>query len=102
MLRISCVFLPTLILPCVATVNSAVPAADFQSTIRLFDYDTKQPLDTHDRSRKSKRESKGFQMSAREIQDQKAIAREMFVQQAAHANADVSASPLRGATICST
>ena len=41
-------------------------------------------------------------MSAREIQDQKAIAREMFVQQAAHANADVSTSPLRGATICST
>jgi two-component system LytT family response regulator len=41
-------------------------------------------------------------MSAREIQDQKAIAREMFVQQATHANADVSASPLRGATICST
>jgi DNA-binding LytR/AlgR family response regulator len=41
-------------------------------------------------------------MSAREIQDQKAIACEMFVQQAAHANADVSASPLRGATICST
>jgi two-component system LytT family response regulator len=41
-------------------------------------------------------------MSAREIQDEKAIAREMFVQQAAHANADVSASPLRGATICST
>jgi DNA-binding LytR/AlgR family response regulator len=41
-------------------------------------------------------------MSAREIQDQKAIAREMFVQQAAHANADVPASPLRGATICST
>jgi DNA-binding LytR/AlgR family response regulator len=41
-------------------------------------------------------------MSAREIQDQKAIAREMFVQQAAHANADVSASPLRGATVCST
>ena len=38
-------------------------------------------------------------MSAREIQDQKAIAREMFVQQTAHANADVSASPLRGATI---
>jgi hypothetical protein len=31
-------------------------------------------------------------MSAREIQDQKSIAREMFVQQAAHANADVSAS----------
>ncbi|MGB7029722.1 MAG: hypothetical protein WBD72_20740, partial [Candidatus Acidiferrum sp.] len=40
-------------------------------------------------------------MSVREIQDQKAIAREMFVQQAAHANADISASPLRGATICS-
>jgi DNA-binding LytR/AlgR family response regulator len=40
-------------------------------------------------------------MSAREIQDQKAIAREMFVQQPAHANADVSASPLRGDTICS-
>jgi DNA-binding LytR/AlgR family response regulator len=39
-------------------------------------------------------------MSGREIQDQKAIAREMPVQQAA--NADVSASPLRGATICST
>ena len=41
-------------------------------------------------------------MSAGEIQDQKTIAREMFVQQVAHANADVSASPLRGATICST
>ena len=41
-------------------------------------------------------------MSAREIQGQKAIAREMFVHQTAHANADVSASPLRGATICST
>ena len=41
-------------------------------------------------------------MSAREIQDQKTIAREMVVQQAAYANADVSASPLRGATICST
>ena len=40
-------------------------------------------------------------MSAREIQDQKATAREMLVQQAAHASADVSASPLRGATICS-
>jgi DNA-binding LytR/AlgR family response regulator len=40
-------------------------------------------------------------MSVREIQDQKAIAREMFVQQAAHGNADVSASPPRGATICS-
>jgi DNA-binding LytR/AlgR family response regulator len=41
-------------------------------------------------------------MSTREIQDQKAIAREMFVQQVAHANADVLADPLRGATICST
>ncbi len=40
-------------------------------------------------------------MSAREIQDQKAIAREMFVQQTAHANANVSASPLPGAMICS-
>ena len=40
-------------------------------------------------------------MSAREIQNQKAVAREMFVQPVAHANADVSASPLRGATICS-
>jgi len=40
-------------------------------------------------------------MSVREIQDQKATAREMLVQQAAHASADVSASPLRGATICS-
>jgi DNA-binding LytR/AlgR family response regulator len=39
-------------------------------------------------------------MSAREIQDQKTIAREMFVQQVAHAHADVSASPVRGATIC--
>jgi two-component system LytT family response regulator len=41
-------------------------------------------------------------MSVGEIQDQKAIGREMFVEQADHANADVSASPLRGATICST
>jgi len=41
-------------------------------------------------------------VSAREIQDQKPIARELFVQQAAHANADVSDSPLLGATICST
>ena len=40
-------------------------------------------------------------MSAREIQDQKAIAREMFVQQAAHANADVSVSPVRRNTTCS-
>jgi len=41
-------------------------------------------------------------MSVREIQDQKDIAREMFMQQAAYANADDSASPLRGATICPT
>jgi hypothetical protein len=41
-------------------------------------------------------------MSVREIQDQRTIAPEMFVQQAAHANADASAIPLRGATICST
>jgi DNA-binding LytR/AlgR family response regulator len=40
-------------------------------------------------------------MSAREIQDQKTIAREMVVQQPAYATADVSASPLREATICS-
>jgi len=40
-------------------------------------------------------------MSGPKIQDQKAIAHEMFVQQAAHANADVSASPLPGDTICS-
>jgi len=39
-------------------------------------------------------------MSVSEIQDQKAIGREMVVQQAAHANADVSGSLLRGATIC--
>jgi DNA-binding LytR/AlgR family response regulator len=38
-------------------------------------------------------------MSTREIQDEKAISREIFVQQTAHA-ADVSTSPLRGATIC--
>jgi two-component system LytT family response regulator len=44
----------------------------------------------------------GSIMSAREIQDHKATAREMFVQLAAHANADVSTSPTRGATICST
>ena len=40
-------------------------------------------------------------MSGHEIQDQKAIARKMFVQQAAHANGDVSASPPPGDTICS-
>lgn len=39
-------------------------------------------------------------MSARGIQ--KTTAREMFVQQAAHANAGVSASPLRGTTIRAT
>jgi DNA-binding LytR/AlgR family response regulator len=41
-------------------------------------------------------------MSAREIQDQKTIPREMFVQQAAHASADVSASSPRGAAIRSS
>ena len=41
-------------------------------------------------------------MSGREIQDQKAIAGEMLLQQPANDNAGVSASPLRGATICST
>ena len=40
-------------------------------------------------------------MSGPKIQDQKAIAREMFVQQAAHVNGDVSVSPLPGDTICS-
>lgn len=40
-------------------------------------------------------------MSARKIQDQNAIAREMFVQQTAHGNGDVSTSPLREDTICS-
>jgi len=38
-------------------------------------------------------------MSGREIQDQKAMAREMLVQQAANAHTDPSASPLRVATI---
>jgi DNA-binding LytR/AlgR family response regulator len=46
-------------------------------------------------------EVRGFIMSAREIQDQKAIAREMFVQQTVHANADVSVGPLQGAGIWS-
>jgi two-component system LytT family response regulator len=41
-------------------------------------------------------------MSASKIQDQKAIEREMFVQQAAHANAQVSASPPRGDATRST
>ena len=40
-------------------------------------------------------------MSARETQDQKVIAHEMFAQRAAHAHADVSASPLTGDPICS-
>jgi DNA-binding LytR/AlgR family response regulator len=40
-------------------------------------------------------------MNAREIQNQKTIAREISVQDAAHANADVSASPLRRDTFCS-
>jgi hypothetical protein len=40
-------------------------------------------------------------MSGHEIQDEKSIAREMFVQQTAHANSDVSTSPLRRATTCS-
>ena len=38
-------------------------------------------------------------MSAREIQDPKAIARELFVQQAPHAYADVSGSPRLGPRI---
>ena len=40
-------------------------------------------------------------MSASEILDQKPVAREMFVQQAAHANAPVSPRPLREAAIYS-
>jgi DNA-binding LytR/AlgR family response regulator len=40
-------------------------------------------------------------MSGPKIQDQKAIARELFVQQAVHSNGDVSAGPLPGDTICS-
>src|SRR5215831_11547542 len=50
----------------------------------------------------SNQRAKGSIMSAHDIQDQKAIAREMLAQQAAHADADVSASPLQGDTICST
>ena len=41
-------------------------------------------------------------MSVREIQEQKGIAREMFVQQAAHAHAEVSASPPQRDAICPT
>jgi len=44
---------------------------------------------------------RGSIVDARKIQDQKAIARETFVQRAAHANAEVSASPTPGDTICS-
>ncbi|MGC2644841.1 MAG: LytTR family DNA-binding domain-containing protein [Candidatus Sulfotelmatobacter sp.] len=40
-------------------------------------------------------------MGVREIQDQKAISRETFVQHANHADADISASPQGRATICS-
>ena len=40
-------------------------------------------------------------MSGSEIQDQKTIAGEMLFQPAANANADVSPSPIWGATICS-
>jgi len=41
-------------------------------------------------------------MSAREIRNQKAMAPEVFVQQAAQADADISAAPLRGAALRST
>ncbi len=41
-------------------------------------------------------------MGAREIQDPKAIAREMFVQEAVYGGADVSAGPRRGGTIWSS
>ena len=41
-------------------------------------------------------------MSVREIHDRRGIAREMFVQQAAHAHADVSASPPQRDTIFPT
>jgi two-component system LytT family response regulator len=44
---------------------------------------------------------RGSIVSARKIEDQKTIVREMFVQQA-HANAEVSASPSPDNTICST
>src|SRR5438445_5196965 len=43
--------------------------------------------------------AKGFSVSTREIQDQKAITRQMFVQPAAQDNWDVSASPHRADTI---
>jgi DNA-binding LytR/AlgR family response regulator len=41
-------------------------------------------------------------MSVREIQDEKAIARDMFAHQAPHVSVDVLTSPVREATICST
>jgi DNA-binding LytR/AlgR family response regulator len=41
-------------------------------------------------------------MSAREIEDQRAPARCIFVREAAHASTDVSTSPVGVATICST
>jgi hypothetical protein len=47
-------------------------------------------------SRNERGNARHFNMSAHESQDQKAIAREMSVQQTAHASADVSVSPLRG------
>ena len=42
--------------------------------------------------------ARGSTMSAREIRDQKAIAQDMFVQQAGYENAVVSASPLQAVT----
>jgi DNA-binding LytR/AlgR family response regulator len=44
---------------------------------------------------------RGSIVNGRKIQDQNATARELFVQQAAHDNADVSASLMREDTICS-
>ena len=40
-------------------------------------------------------------MCARELQNQKAVPRELLAQQATHANGEVSASPRRSDTICS-
>jgi DNA-binding LytR/AlgR family response regulator len=40
-------------------------------------------------------------MGVHEIQDESAVAGEMFIQRATHANAAVPTSPLRGDTICS-
>jgi len=55
-------------------------------------------------SRKAKQESNAGDsiMSAREIQEQRVIAPEGFVQPAAHPKVDVSAGPLPEAMICST